>query len=248
MHKEALLNLQAPTPANLPPPHPPTTARPTRRACLCQQMSGRRCVFLCLSLHSFHLLLQRLPICLWPRFISSHSSLSPPTNQHPRGQQWVCCVSDTLALFIPTTQSSFPPIPRRTPPPSDGWKIVFLLSPKTRRDPSLSAAPSADLGSKAKPASCQARARARRTFFLPTELRGVNVNPDFPIYFAYILFNASSPTLMTSAERLLKVRLGMMIRETWSIYHLVQQVRPERGSRHRVAAHGTSEGKARTRV
>lgn len=69
----------------LPHPHP----RPSRRACLCQQMSGRRCVFLCLSLRSFHLLLQRLPICLWPRFISSHSSpphthpphpCSPPTN------------------------------------------------------------------------------------------------------------------------------------------------------------------------
>lgn len=35
-------------------------------------------MFLCLSLRSFHLLLQRLPICLWPRFISSHSSPPPP--------------------------------------------------------------------------------------------------------------------------------------------------------------------------
>lgn len=56
---------------------PPSPEWPSRRACLCQQMSGRRCVFLCLSLHSFHLLLQRLPICLWPCFISAHSNLSP---------------------------------------------------------------------------------------------------------------------------------------------------------------------------
>lgn len=70
-HKEALLNRR---PRTRPPPPPPRG--PSRRACLCQQMSGRRCVFLCLPLHSFHLLLQRLPICLWPRFISSHSS--PP--------------------------------------------------------------------------------------------------------------------------------------------------------------------------
>lgn len=95
-HKKALLNSHAPT-----PPH----CQPSRRACLCQQMSGRRCVFLCLSLRSFHLLLQRLPICLRPRFISSRSS--PPTTPPPRGQQWVCCVSDTLALFIPKTQSCF---------------------------------------------------------------------------------------------------------------------------------------------
>lgn len=55
----------------------PSPEWPSRRACLCQQMSGRRCVFLCLSLHSFHLLLQRLPICLWPCFISAHSNLPP---------------------------------------------------------------------------------------------------------------------------------------------------------------------------
>lgn len=100
-HKEALLNLQAPTPATPPP------VRPSRRACLCQQMSGRRCVFLCLSLHSFHLLLQWLPICLWPRFISSHSSLSlpPPTNAPEDSSGSV--VFQTL--FIPQP----PPIPRR---------------------------------------------------------------------------------------------------------------------------------------
>lgn len=201
-HKEALLNLQAPTPATPPP------VRPSRRACLCQQMSGRRCVFLCLSLHSFHLLLQWLPICLWPRFISSHSSLSlpPPTNAPEDSSGSV--VFQTL--FIPQP----PPIPQ-TSPPSDGWKMVlkkkshqtFLLSLKARRDPSLAAAPSADLGSRAKPVSCRARAHARSTFFLSAKLqRGINGTPDFPIYFAYILFNASLPTLMTSAECLLKVR------------------------------------------
>lgn len=85
-------------------------ARPSRRACLCQQMSGRRCVFLCLSLCSFHLLLQRLPICLPPRFILSHSSPPPrsTTSHHPRGQQRVYCVSDTLALFIRKRRSCFP--------------------------------------------------------------------------------------------------------------------------------------------
>lgn len=57
---------------------------PCRRACLCQQMSGRRCVFLCLSLHSFHPLLQRLPICLWPCYISAQSNLPP------RERQCVC--------------------------------------------------------------------------------------------------------------------------------------------------------------
>lgn len=97
-HKEALLNSRTPT---------PSPARPSRRACLCQQISGRRCVFLCLSLHSFHLLLQRLPICLRPHFILSHSSPPTTTNHHPRGQQRVCCVSDTLALFIPKTRSCF---------------------------------------------------------------------------------------------------------------------------------------------
>lgn len=54
---------------------------PCRRACLCQQMSGRRCVFLCLSLHSFHPLLQRLPICLWPCYISAQSNLPPKERQ-----------------------------------------------------------------------------------------------------------------------------------------------------------------------
>lgn len=117
-HKGALLNSHAPT---------PSPARPGRRACLCQQMSGRRCVFLCLSLRSFHLLLQRLPICLRPRFISSHSSPPPTTNHHPRGQQRVCCVSDTLALFIPKTRFSQPALPspapqRRTQP--DPQKVL----------------------------------------------------------------------------------------------------------------------------
>lgn len=73
-HKEALLNSHAPT---------PSPAQPSGRACLCQQMSGRRCVFLCLSLHSFHLLLQRLHICLRPRFISSHSNTPPPHTHTP---------------------------------------------------------------------------------------------------------------------------------------------------------------------
>lgn len=67
-HKESLLNSHTPT---------PSLEWPRRRACLCQQMSGRRCVFRCLSLHSFHLLLQRLPICLWPCFISAHSRIPP---------------------------------------------------------------------------------------------------------------------------------------------------------------------------
>lgn len=66
----------------------PSPEWPSRRACLCQQMSGRRCVFLCLSLHSFHPLLQRLPICLWLCFISAHSN--PPL--HPRGC-CVCCIT-----------------------------------------------------------------------------------------------------------------------------------------------------------
>lgn len=55
----------------------PSPEWPSRRACLCQQMSGRRCVFLRLLRHSFHPLLQRLPICLWPCFISAHSNLPP---------------------------------------------------------------------------------------------------------------------------------------------------------------------------
>lgn len=67
----------------------PSPEWPSRRACLCQQMSGRRCVFLCLLRHSFHPPLQRLPICLWPCFISAHSS--PP----PRGRQRVCCITGT---------------------------------------------------------------------------------------------------------------------------------------------------------
>lgn len=76
MHKEPLLNSHTHTRVHT---HAPTPSPewPSRRACLCQQMSGRRCVFLCISLHSFHLLLQRLPICLWPCFISAHSNLLP---------------------------------------------------------------------------------------------------------------------------------------------------------------------------
>lgn len=41
----------------------------------------------CLSLHSFHPLLQRLPICLWPCYISAQSNLPP------RGRQCVCCIT-----------------------------------------------------------------------------------------------------------------------------------------------------------
>lgn len=69
----------------------PSPEWPSRRACLCQQMSGRRCVFLCLLRHSFHPPLQRLPICLWPCFISAHSS--PPQEDASesvvlQGQEW----------------------------------------------------------------------------------------------------------------------------------------------------------------
>lgn len=86
-HKEPLLNSHTHTPT-------PSLEWPCRRACLCQQMSGRRCVFRCLSLRSFHLLLQRLPICLWPCFISAHSNIPP------RGRQCVCNTTDTPALCI----------------------------------------------------------------------------------------------------------------------------------------------------
>lgn len=68
--KEALLNLYTHVPT-------PSPEWPSGRACLCQQMSGRRCVFLCLLLYSFHLLLQRLPICLWSCFIAAHFTPHP---------------------------------------------------------------------------------------------------------------------------------------------------------------------------
>lgn len=120
MHKEALLNSHAPT--------PPLRGGPSRRACLCQQMSGRRCVFPCLSLHSFHLLLQRLPICLQPRFISSHSSppptQPPPPHHHPIPTPHRTAVGllfqtlwhdseNTVPLF--TADTSFPDTPKTKP-------------------------------------------------------------------------------------------------------------------------------------
>jgi len=86
-HKEPLFELSlSHTHAHT---HTPTPSPEwlSRRACLCQQMSGRRCVFLCRSLHSFHPLLQRLPICLWPCFISALSNLPP------RGCLCVCCIT-----------------------------------------------------------------------------------------------------------------------------------------------------------
>lgn len=86
------------------PPPPPEW--PSRRACLCQQMSGRRCVFLCLSLHSFHPLLQRLPICLWPRFISAHSNLPPKRTP-------VC-----LLYYRKGSSNTNPPLTPPPPPPS----------------------------------------------------------------------------------------------------------------------------------
>lgn len=68
----------------------PSPEWPRRRACLCRQMSGRRCVFLSISLASFHLLLQRPPVCLRPCFhfspaqhrSSSSSSCTAATNRH----------------------------------------------------------------------------------------------------------------------------------------------------------------------
>lgn len=70
---------------------------------------------------------------------------------------------------------------------------------KTSPD-SLAAAPSAVLGSEAKPATSQTRSAAAPLLIPAESRRGVNTNLDFPIYFTYILFNASLPTLMTSAE------------------------------------------------
>lgn len=74
--------------AHMPTPSPEWSSR---RACLCQQMSGRRCVFLCLSLQSFHPLLQRRPICLWPCFILAPTPSPPHTPNHLRVCHCVCC-------------------------------------------------------------------------------------------------------------------------------------------------------------
>lgn len=70
--------------------------------------------------------------------------------------------------------------------------IRAVSSSKTRLDPPLIAAPSAVLSSKVIPATCRARARTHSTLSC---LQRANL--DFPIY---VLFNASLPTLMTSAE------------------------------------------------
>lgn len=151
-HKEALLNSRTPT---------PSLARPGRRACLCQQISGRRCVFLCLSLHSFHLLLQRLPICLRPHFISFHPTPAPPpppttTPEDSSGSVvfqtlWHCLFRKRDPAFH--SRRFFPPVPPKTSPvrPTEGslTKVIKAFSSrKIRRDPSLIAAPSAVLSSK----------------------------------------------------------------------------------------------------
>lgn len=197
-HKGALLNSDAPT---------PSPARPGRRACLCQQMSGRRCVFLCLSLRSFHLLLQRLPICLRPRFISSHSSPhtpppSPPPPTTTPEDSGGSVVFQTLwhCLFRkhdPAFRSRrFLPRHPKDEPSQNRRRYCSLtravLSSKTHLDRPLIAAPSAVLSSKVIPATCRARARTRSALSC---LQRANL--DFPIY---VLFNASLPTLMTSAE------------------------------------------------